>query len=99
MPCLIKKSVSEVEVSGKKVLVRVDFNVPLKEGKIKDDTRILAAVPTIRYLLEHQASVILISHLGRPKGQRKPDLSLGPVAKRLAEILGIPVVFIDHCIG
>jgi len=99
MPCLDKKSVTDVEVAGKKVLVRVDFNVPLKADKIKDDTRILAAVPTIRYLLKHNTSLILISHLGRPKGQRRPDLSLAPVAKRLAEILDIPVVFVDDCIG
>ncbi|NLF80694.1 MAG: phosphoglycerate kinase [Clostridia bacterium] len=99
MPYLNKKGITDVEVSGKKVLVRADFNVPMKAGNIKDDTRITETLPTIRYLLDHGAAVILISHLGRPKGQVKPDLSMAPVAVRLAEVLGQPVTFINDCIG
>lgn len=87
-------------VSGKKVLVRVDFNVPLnKEGEITDDTRIRAALPTIRYLLDNGAAVILMSHLGRPKGEFNSDLSLFPCAVRLKELLGQNVEFAKDCIG
>jgi phosphoglycerate kinase len=99
MPYLNKKGIADVDVSGKKVLVRADFNVPMMEGSIKDDTRITATIPTIRYLLDHDAAVIIISHLGRPKGQVKPDLSMAPVAVRLAELLEQPVIFINDCIG
>jgi phosphoglycerate kinase len=94
-----KKTVEDVDVKGKKVLVRVDFNVPLKDGQISDDTRIQAALPTIRYLLDHDAAVILMSHLGRPKGEVKPEFSLRPAAERLEELLGRPVQFVGETVG
>ena len=95
-----KKTVSDIDVNGKKVLVRVDFNVPLDEHQnITDDTRINAALPTINYLLNHNAAVILMSHLGRPKGEVKSSFSLEPVAKRLEEITGKKVYFVHDCIG
>ncbi len=94
-----KKTVKDINVSGKKVLVRVDFNVPMKEGKITDDTRIRAALPTIKYLVDQGASVILASHLGRPKGGPDPVFSLKLVAEHLAAVLGKPVVFAEDCIG
>jgi len=94
-----KKSIEDVAVNGKKVIVRVDFNVPLKDGVITDDTRIVAALPTIQYLLDHGASVILMSHKGRPKGKVDPALSLRPIADRLGELLGRPVAFASECVG
>ncbi len=94
-----KKSITDIDVKGKKVLVRVDFNVPIKEGKIKDDTRMTAALPTINYLLEHGAAVILFSHLGRPKDEPDPQYSLEPVAKHLASLIPNPVKFANDCIG
>jgi phosphoglycerate kinase len=94
-----KKTVNDVEVSGKRVLVRVDFNVPIKDGRVGDDTRIQAALPTIQYLLDHQAAIILCSHLGRPKGEVKPEYSLKPVAAHLGRILNKPVAFAQDCIG
>ena len=94
-----KKLVSDLDVKGKKVLVRVDFNVPIKEGKVKDDTRIVAALPTINYLLEHGAAVILCSHLGRPKDEPDPAFSMKPVADYLAKLVTVPVKFAEDCIG
>ena len=99
----MKKTVRDVDVAGKKVLVRCDFNVPMKDGKITDDFRIVSALPTIKYLIENNACVILMSHMGKPKGEPKPELSLAPVAKRLEELLGqevkfssCPTVVCDH---
>lgn len=94
-----KKTVMDIDVSGKRVLVRVDYNVPINEGKVGDDTRIRAAMPTIDYLLEHRAAVILCSHLGRPKGTPNPKYSLRPVADYLAQLRGKPVAFAEDCIG
>ncbi len=94
-----KKTLEDIIVSGKKVLVRVDFNVPMKEGVITDETRIMAALPTIKYLVGQNAKVILCSHLGRPKGEFKPEFSLAPVAKRLGEILGCEVKMAKDVIG
>lgn len=91
----MKKTVRDVEVAGKKVLVRCDFNVPMKEGAITDDFRIVSALPTIKYLVENNACVILMSHMGKPKGEPKPELSLAPVAERLSELLGKEVKFIS----
>jgi len=94
-----KKTIRDVDVQGKRVLVRVDFNVPLKEGEVSDDTRIEAALPTIRHLLDDGAAVVLMSHLGRPKGQVVEDLRLDPVAERLSTLLGQPVRKLDDCVG
>lgn len=88
MNALNKKTIEDIDVVGKKVLVRCDFNVPLKDGEITNDKRIVAALPTIKYLVAQGAKVILCSHLGRPKGEYKPEFSLAPVAKRLTEYLG-----------
>ena len=90
---LNKKSVDDINVKGKRVLVRCDFNVPLKDGKITDENRLTAALPTIKKLIADGGKVILCSHLGKPKGEPKPELSLAPVAKRLSELLGQEVVF------
>lgn len=94
-----KKSIRDVDLKGKRVFCRVDFNVPMKDGKITDETRIRAALPTIQYLIEQGAKVILASHLGRPKGQVVEELRLTPVAKRLAELLGKDVKKADEAFG
>lgn len=94
-----KKTIRDIDVKGKRVLVRVDFNVPVKDGKVGDDTRIRAALPTLEYLLENGAALILCSHLGRPKGQPLPEYSLKPVAEHLAQLLNKPVSFAEDCIG
>ncbi len=98
---MAKKTIQDVDVKGLKVLVRVDYNVPLNEdGTISDDKRIVASLPTVKYLLDNGARVILCSHLGRPKGERKMEFSLAPVAKRLGELLdGVKVTFAPDCIG
>lgn len=96
---LNKKTLRDIEVAGKKVLLRVDFNVPISEGQIEDDTRIIAALPTINYLREKGAAVILISHLGRPGGERQKELSLRPVADYLGRLLEAEVSFVNDCIG
>lgn len=96
---LNKKSVTDIDVSGKKVLVRCDFNVPIKDGVVTDDNRIVGALPTIRYLLEKNAKVILCSHLGRPKGEFNMKYSLSPVAKKLSEYLCVPVVLAKDVVG
>jgi phosphoglycerate kinase len=94
-----KYSIKDLDLRGKKVFIRVDFNVPLKNGTITDDTRITSSLPTIRYALDHGATVILASHLGRPKGKPTPEFSLKPVADHLSKLLGRPVVFASDCIG
>ena len=94
-----KLSIKDLDLSGKRVFIRVDFNVPIKDGKVEDDTRIRASLPTINYAFDHGASVILASHLGRPKGQRVDKYSLKPVAAHLAELLGKPVQFAEECVG
>ena len=101
MSMLNKKTLEDINVNGKKVLVRCDFNVPLKDGIITDENRLNGALPTIKYLIENGAKVILCSHLGKPKGEAKPELSLAPVAKRLSEMLNKEVVFAadDNVVG
>ena len=94
-----KLSIKDLDLSGKRVFVRVDFNVPLKNGHIEDDTRVRATLPTIRYAFDRGATVVLASHLGRPKGKPSPEYSLQPVARRLEELLGHPVMFAHDCVG
>ncbi|MCD6121900.1 MAG: phosphoglycerate kinase [Spirochaetales bacterium] len=97
---MAKKTVEDIVLKGKRVIMRADFNVPVKDGKITDDTRIKAALPTIKYILsKNAASLILMSHLGRPKGSVKPELSLRPVALRLNELLGVSVLMAPDCVG
>ena len=96
---MIIKTLDTIDVRGKRVLLRCDLNVPLKAGVITDDGRIKASLPTIKYLLAQGASVVITAHLGRPKGERVPELSLAPVAKRLSELLGEDVSFSPEIIG
>ncbi len=96
---MAKLSIRDLSLKGQRVFIRVDFNVPIKHGVIGDDTRIRLSLPTIQYALEQGATVILASHLGRPKGAPNPELSLQPVADRLSQLLGKPVIFADDCIG
>ena len=94
------KSIRDIDIKGKRVLFRFDFNVPLDEsGIIKDDTRIRRALPTIQYAIEQGAKSILTSHLGRPKGEKKPEMSLRPVSVHLGKLLGRDVGFVDDCVG
>jgi len=95
----VKLSISDLDLGGKRVFIRVDFNVPIKNGVIGDDTRIKASLPTIKYALDKGATVILASHLGRPKGKVAPEFSLQPIVGRLSELLGRKVVFASDCIG
>jgi len=95
----VKLSISDLDLGGKRVFIRVDFNVPIKNGVIGDDTRIKASLPTIEYALDKGATVILASHLGRPKGKVAPEFSLQPIVGRLSELLGRKVVFASDCIG
>src|SRR5947208_5411985 len=95
----MKLSIRDLDLKGKRVFIRVDFNVPIKDSKVEDDTRIRAAIPTINYATEHGARVILASHLGRPKGERIEKYSLRPVAEHLSNLLGRPVAFADDCVA
>src|SRR5215203_3632853 len=95
----MKRSVRDLDLQGKRVLVRVDFNVPVKDGEVTDDTRIRRALPTIRHLLSEGARPILVSHLGRPKGEPDPKYAVDPVATRLEELLGEPVLKLDAAVG
>lgn len=94
-----KKTVKDIDLKGQRVVMRVDFNVPLKDGVVKDDTRIKAALPTIKYILEQGASLVLLTHLGRPKGEAVPEFSVKPAADRLSELLGKEVKFANDCVG
>jgi len=96
---MAKLTIQDLDLKGKTVFVRVDFNVPIKDSKVTDDLRIREALPTIRYGVEHGAILLLASHLGRPKGKPKPEFSLAPAAERLSELLGKPVKFVKDCIG
>jgi phosphoglycerate kinase len=95
----VKLSITDLDLKGKRVFVRVDFNVPLANGVIEDDTRIQASLPTITYALERGATVVLASHLGRPKGKPNPQMSLRPIADRLADLMNRPVAFATDCVG
>src|SRR5213593_3919297 len=94
-----KMSVRDLDVGGRRVFVRVDFNVPLKDGGVSDDTRVRASLPTLKLILDRGGRPVIASHLGRPKGRRAPEMSLRPVAAHLASLLGTKVLMAPDCIG
>ncbi|MCU0558306.1 MAG: phosphoglycerate kinase, partial [Desulfobacterales bacterium] len=96
---MAKMTVNDLDVKGKRVLMRVDFNVPLRDGKVANDARIRAALPTIRQIVQNGGRLVLMSHLGRPKGERNPAMSLAPCAPVLSQLLKRPVAFVDDCLG
>jgi len=96
---MAKLFIEDLALAGKRVVMRVDFNVPVKDGKVENDKRLRASLPSIKYVLDKGASLVLMSHLGRPDGQKNPKYSLEPVSKRLAELLGKPVKFVSDCVG
>ena len=96
---LTKKTVKDIDLKGKRVVMRVDFNVPIKDGQVADDTRIVKAMPTIKYVVENGASLVILSHLGRPKGEVKPEFSLKPAADHLAKLMGQEIKMASDCIG
>ena len=96
---MVLNTINEADLKGKRVLIRVDFNVPLKDGVVTDNTRIKAALPTIKYILDNGASLVVMTHLGRPKGQKNPAYSLAPVAKEFEKLLGSKVTLASDVIG
>src|SRR6478609_1515300 len=96
---MAKLSIRDLDLNGKRIFVRVDFNVPIRDGRIGDDTRIQASMPTLRLALEQGATIVVASHLGRPKGTANPAFSLRPLVPRLSQLLGRDVVFADDCVG